>query len=74
MNISKLKGKMVEKKYTQKKLAEELGMTVQALNAKLNNRSQFKIEEAVKISNILQIEEPGEIFLTIISQKCNEIK
>ncbi|PBI23191.1 helix-turn-helix domain-containing protein [Clostridioides difficile] len=62
MNISKLKGKMVEKKYTQKKLAEELGMTVQALNAKLNNRSQFKIEEAVKISNILQIEEPGEIF------------
>ena len=37
-------------------------MTVQALNAKLNNRSQFKIEEAVKISNILQIEEPGEIF------------
>ncbi|HBH1568601.1 TPA: helix-turn-helix transcriptional regulator, partial [Clostridioides difficile] len=57
MNISKLKGKMVEKKYTQKKLAEELGMTVQALNAKLNNRSQFKIEEAVKISNILQIEE-----------------
>ncbi|EGT3800871.1 helix-turn-helix transcriptional regulator [Clostridioides difficile] len=62
MNISKLKGKMVEKKYTQKKLAEELGMTVQALNAKLNNRSQFKIEEAVKISNILQIEEPSEIF------------
>ncbi|MCC0700366.1 helix-turn-helix transcriptional regulator [Clostridioides sp. ZZV15-6383] len=62
MNINKLRGKMVEKKYTQKKLAKELGMTVQALNAKLNNRSQFKIEEAVKISNILQIEEPGEIF------------
>lgn len=62
MNSDILKGKIVEKKYTQKRLAEEMGITIQSLNAKLNKRSQFTIDEAVKIISILEIENPIEIF------------
>ncbi len=62
MNINKLKGKMVEQGITQEKLAQKLGISVQALNAKLNNRSCLTIKEAKGITNILNIENPSEIF------------
>ncbi|MDU3406654.1 helix-turn-helix transcriptional regulator [Clostridium sp.] len=62
MIYSKLKGIMREKGYSQKLLATEMGMTVQTINAKLNGRTQFTIEEALSIIFILNIEKPGEIF------------
>ncbi|WP_010293560.1 DUF739 family protein [Clostridium senegalense] len=62
MDVNKLKGRMVEKSYTQKNMAKELGITQQALNAKLNKRSQFTLDEVVKIVNILEIDNPIEIF------------
>ncbi|MFR5643204.1 MAG: helix-turn-helix transcriptional regulator [Clostridium paraputrificum] len=62
MIYNKLKGIMREKGYSQKLLATEMGMTVQSINAKLNGRTQFTIEEALSIVLILNIEKPGEIF------------
>ena len=62
MNINKLKGKIVEAGMTQEKLAVNLGISVQSLNAKLNNRSCLTIEEAKKITDILNIENPIDIF------------
>ncbi len=62
MIYNKLKGIMREKGYSQKLLATEMGMTVQSINAKLNGRTQFTIEEALSIILILNIEKPGEIF------------
>lgn len=61
MNFDKLKGKMVEKRYTQKKMAGELGITMQSLNSKLNNRSKFTLDEVAKITTILKTN-PMEIF------------
>lgn len=66
MNSNKLKGKMIEKSYTQKNLAKELGITPQSLNAKINKRSQFTLDEVVKIISILDIDNPMEIFFTKI--------
>ncbi|NFO86501.1 DUF739 family protein [Clostridium botulinum] len=66
MNSNKLKGKMIEKSYTQKNLAKELGITPQSLNAKINKRSQFTLDEVVKIVSILDIDNPMEIFFTKI--------
>lgn len=43
MSFDKLKGKMREKNISQEKLADHLGITVQALNAKLNGRSTFTL-------------------------------
>lgn len=62
MDANKLKGLMVEKKYTQLKLSRELGLSVQSLNAKLNGRNQFTLDEVVEISKILNIEDPRDIF------------
>ena len=62
MIYNKLKGVMREKNYSQNKLAKQIGITTQSLNAKLNGRSQFTIEEAINIIAVLKIIKPEEIF------------
>lgn len=64
MSFDKLKGKMTENRVSQEKMAKSLGITVQSLNAKLNGRSQFTLEEVVKITNILSLKDPIDIFFT----------
>ena len=62
MNANILRGKMAERGYTQSQLAKQLGITPQALNAKLNNRSEFRLSEVVKIIEILGMENPAGVF------------
>ena len=62
MSFDKLKGKMVEAHVSQAKLSEKLGITVQSLNAKLNGRTQFTLEEAVRITEFLNLKDPIDIF------------
>ena len=62
MIYNKLKGIRREKNYSQNKLAKQIGITTQSLNAKLNGRSQFTIEEAINIIAVLKIIKPEEIF------------
>ena len=64
MSFDKLKGKMVEAHVSQAKLSEKLGITVQSLNAKLNGRTQFTLEEAVKITGFLKLKDPIDIFFS----------
>lgn len=62
MNDRKIKAKMVELGVTQKDLAEKLGISMQNLNAKLNGRNIMNIEEAAKITKILKLDDPIDIF------------
>lgn len=62
MSFDKLKGKMTEKRISQEKMAGILGITVQSLNAKLNGRSQFILNEVVSITKILDLDNPVDIF------------
>ena len=62
MDTNKLKICMLEKNYTQKKMSEELGITVQSLNAKINQHKQFKLDEIMKIVSILGIDDPADVF------------
>ena len=71
MSFDKLKGKMAEAHVSQAKLSGYLGITVQSLNAKLNGRTQFTLEEAVKITEFLNLKDPVDIFFA--SQKCNTV-
>lgn len=64
MSFDKLKGKMTENRISQDKMAKVLGITVQSLNAKLNGRSQFTLEEVVKITEVLSLKDPVDIFFT----------
>lgn len=62
MSFDKLKGKMRERRISQAKLAQFLGITVQALNAKINGRRQFTLGEVVEITHILELQDPTDIF------------
>lgn len=64
MSFDKLKGKMTEAHVSQARLSEYLGITVQSLNAKLNGRTQFTLEEVVKINDFLKLKDPVDIFFS----------
>lgn len=52
----KLKGIMAEKQITQKMLADKLDISISTLNFKINGKSNFTLNEAIKISQILGVE------------------
>lgn len=62
MNSNRLKAKMKEEGYTQLKLCRELGVSIQTINSKINNHTQFTLNEVVKLMSILSIDEPSKIF------------
>ncbi|MGL5153281.1 MAG: helix-turn-helix transcriptional regulator [Clostridium sp.] len=57
----KLRGAIREKNITQNQLATYLGISNSTLSLKLNGKSQFTLEEAKKISEILS-KDVREIF------------
>ena len=73
MWFDELKGKMTERHVSQEKLSKVLGITVQSLNAKLNGRSQFTLEEVVKISEHLKLDNPVDIFFNPSVSKMQHI-
>ncbi len=52
---TKLKAKMVEKGFTQEKLASHIGINKSTLNRKIKNLDDFSIGEAKKIARILEL-------------------
>ena len=66
-NYQKLKGKMVEEKQNQEKLANKLGIAKTTLNFKLNNKIAFKQDEIVELIKVLKIpkEEVWNYFFTV---------
>lgn len=60
IELSALKGKMRENKVTYRELAEDIDMSVSALNSKLNGFTPFNLDEAAKVINRLEIS-PNEI-------------
>ena len=66
MNVSRLKGKIVEKEMNVEKLADIIGIDRSSLYRKLNNAEKITIGEAVKMKDALSMNdtEAFEIFLT----------
>lgn len=58
--LNKLKGRIREKGKSYRTIANDIGMSLNAFNSKMNGRSSFDIVEASKISAILEIP-PEEI-------------
>lgn len=77
INANLLKGKMASKGYTQESLAHKLEISKNTLNAKINGKSRFALDEVLKICDLLAIEsadEMCEIFLPTISQYWDEMR
>lgn len=72
MNANILKGKMVEKGFTQEKLAEAVGISTNSMSRKLLGERQFRLGEVVKICEVLEIDDPRDIFLGTKSHICND--
>lgn len=66
----KLLGRMKEKRITQKKLAEMLNISHEALSKKLNNKTPFKQDEMIKVCEFLDInlQDIQTYFFTLIVQ------
>lgn len=62
---SKLLGLMREKKYSQEKLAKEVGISTAALWNKLHNTSDFTDKEMFTIMKVLGIENPVAYFFNV---------
>ena len=65
-NYSKLRGRIRECGFTQKQLAEAIGINKSSLSAKLNGQFAFTTNEVLAISKVLNIplNEIGEYFFT----------
>ena len=63
-NTNKLKAIMVERGYTQERLANALEISPTTLNYKLNNKREFLASEISKITHLLLIdsEQVSDIF------------
>lgn len=62
MDSMKLKQILKEKGKTQQEMAEELDISLQAFNGKINGRYQFNLGEALLMIKLLEITNPEEIF------------
>lgn len=66
MKSNKLKGKLVEKGKSQEECAKAIGNSLYTFNQKINGKTSFKLEEAEKLGNFLEMteEEKLDIFLS----------
>lgn len=62
MNKALLKAEMVKANVTRDALSEHLGVSYSTLTQKINGKRQFTVDEAVKICQVLHIEDPVPIF------------
>jgi transcriptional regulator with XRE-family HTH domain len=71
MNVNILKGKIVEKGFTQRTLAKKMKMSTNTLNEKLNGKRPFNTDEVRDLCDLLGITNSAEkvdIFLSRPSQ------
>lgn len=75
MDYSKLKAKMVEKGFNQKKLAKEIGISESHFVRKLKGEYPFTQKEINLICQILEIEqvEIGSYFFTHLVKKTKQV-
>lgn len=70
LNRNKLRGRMAEKDFSQRRLAKELHINENTFSSKMKN-GDFTIEQVDKLCELLDIDTPEDkcdIFLTIVSQ------
>ena len=61
-NSNLLRGRIAEKGYTQKEVAQMIGITYQSFSDKINNKSNFKVSEIIKMCAILDIGDKDRYF------------
>lgn len=65
---NKLKGKIVENRYTIKKLADAIGMSTASLRRKMNGSTDFTVGESSKVKEILNLSNEDYLDIFFISE------
>ncbi len=60
-NANEFRAAIARRGYTQKRLAEEIGISEPSMHRKIKNGT-FGLDEAQRIINVLEIEKPEDIF------------
>lgn len=61
-NTLKLKALIVERGFTQEEVAKRLNISFQSMNAKINNKREFKASEITILIDLLKITDVRSIF------------
>lgn len=69
INTNKVKGRMAELRLTQKDIANSLGLAQPTVNQKINNIRPMDLDEAEKLSNLLNIP-PEEFAVYFFYKEC----
>lgn len=74
VDVNKLRGKIVEKGFSQQELAQSIGIDRSTFYRKMKNNGDFSIGEVAEIAKVMQLtnEEAIEIFLSKKSHKCDK--
>lgn len=64
VDTNALKSAIAKKGYTQGEVAQKIGISTQSLNYKLLNKTEFKVDEAYRLCDVLDIakEDMSDIF------------
>ena len=64
VDTNSLKSAIAKKGYTQSEVAQKIGISTQSLNYKLLNKTEFKVDEAYRLCDVLEIpkESMSDIF------------
>jgi len=62
MQTNKIKSYMALHGFTIKSLAAELGIATKTMSSKISGKAYFTVNEARKITELLRIENPTDIF------------
>ncbi|HGR2660110.1 phage repressor [Streptococcus pneumoniae] len=76
VNVSKLKGKIIERNTTQEALAKDIGIDKSTFYRKMKQNGSFSIQEVNLIVSSLGLskDEALSIFLAKQSHKCDKLK
>lgn len=55
LDLNTIKAEMARNNITIKELAKKMGLSTNALSKKLNNKTEFKASELVKIAHLLNV-------------------
>lgn len=75
VDVNKLRGKIVERGFSQQELAQSIGIDRSTFYRKMKNNGDFSIGEVAEIAKVMQLsnEEAIEIFLSKKSHKCDTV-
>lgn len=74
VNENLLLAKLKEKGYRREDVAEKLGLSINALDMKIHNKTEFKASEIMTLSRLLGISKQKDKYFFVLNVDCESTK